>query len=145
MNKIVKIYTDGGCRGNPGIGGWGAVLIYNAHEKQIHGSHKDTTNNRMELTAAIKALASLKRPCQVELTTDSQYVKKGITEWIKKWEKNGWKTANKTPVKNSDLWKQLVKEVSRHTVKWHWIKGHAGHSENEKADQLANKAMDKIS
>lgn len=144
MNKLVKIFTDGACRGNPGIGGWGAVLYYDQHEKQIYGAAAETTNNRMELTAAIAALAALKRSCTVVLTTDSNYVKKGMTEWLADWKKRGWKTASKKPVKNEDLWKRLDQEVARHQVKWEWIKGHAGHKENELADQLANKAIDEL-
>jgi ribonuclease HI len=144
MKKTIKIYTDGGCRGNPGIGGWGAVLKYNGHEKRISGSCKETTNNRMELTAAIEALVSLKKSCQVILTTDSQYVKKGITQWIANWKRKGWKTANRKPVKNIDLWQRLDEETALHDVEWCWVKGHAGHPENELADELANREMDKL-
>lgn len=144
MNKVVEIYTDGACRGNPGIGGWGAVLLYEGHEKHLSGAEELTTNNRMELSAAIHALSSLKRSCNVKLTTDSVYVKKGITEWINSWKKRGWKTASKQPVKNVDLWKELDKEVSRHQIEWHWVKGHAGHKWNELADELANIAIDKL-
>lgn len=142
--KIVEIFTDGACRGNPGIGGWGVVLRYKDREKHLYGAEKLTTNNRMELMAAIKALRSLKQSCQVKLTTDSQYVKKGITEWMKNWKKRGWKTANKKPVKNMDLWCELDEETTRHEIEWHWIKGHAGHAENELADALANKAIDSV-
>jgi ribonuclease HI len=142
--KVVEIFTDGACRGNPGVGGWGVVLRYDGREKHLYGSEKLTTNNRMELTAAIFALRSLKRSCHVELTTDSQYVKKGITEWMDNWKKRGWKTVNKKPVKNLDLWRELDKETKRHQVKWHWIKGHAGHMENELADALANRAIDEL-
>ena len=142
MNTVVKIYTDGACRGNPGIGGWGAVLYCGDRERHLYAAEADTTNNRMELTAAIEALAALKRSCQVVLTTDSQYLKNGITEWLPVWKKRGWKTANKKPVKNIDLWKRLMKEVQRHQIKWEWVKGHAGHAQNELADQLANRAID---
>jgi len=138
----VEIWTDGACSGNPGPGGWGALLRYGDNEKELFGGEAETTNNRMELTAAIEALNALKKPCKVELTTDSQYVKGGITGWIFGWKKNGWKTAAKKPVKNDDLWKALDKAVSRHDVTWHWIKGHAGHDENEKADELARRGME---
>ena len=144
MNKIVKIYTDGACRGNPGIGGWGAVLRYSKHEKHLYGAEKETTNNRMELMAAIKALDVLKEPCCVILVTDSQYVKRGITEWVPNWRKRGWKTANKKDVKNVDLWQHLFSEASRHKVEWRWVKGHAGDVKNELADQLANLAIDEF-
>jgi len=144
MKKHVSIFTDGACRGNPGVGGWGAVLYYNDHEKRIYGAVQNTTNNQMELMAAIEALAALKQPCQVDLTTDSVYVKKGMTEWIVNWKKRGWKTASKKPVKNIELWQRLDQEVLRHQVAWHWIKGHAGHQENELADQLANQAIDEL-
>lgn len=142
--NLVEIYTDGACRGNPGPGGWGAILHYNGHEKHLYGGELETTNNRMELLAAIMALASLKRSCKVILTTDSQYVRKGITEWFTTWQKNGWRTANKKPVKNADLWQRLITEAERHQIEWHWIKGHSGHVENELADQLANKGIDEI-
>lgn len=140
-NKV-HIFTDGGCRGNPGIGGWGAVLRYNHTEKDLYGFEQNTTNNRMELMAAIRALELLSRPCDVELTTDSQYVRRGITEWMDAWKKRGWKTAAKKPVKNKDLWQRLDQAAEKHNIKWHWIKGHSGHEGNERADQLANKAMD---
>jgi ribonuclease HI len=139
----VTIYTDGACRGNPGPGGWGAVLMFGAHEKELCGGELATTNNRMELTAAIKALEALTRPCTVELHTDSQYVRQGITEWLPGWKARGWKTAAKAPVKNDDLWKQLDAARSRHTVSWRWVKGHAGDPGNERADRLANKGLDK--
>ena len=139
--KKVEIFSDGACKGNPGPGGWGALLRYEGTEKPLCGGEKNTTNNRMELMAAIEGLRSLKETCEVELTTDSQYVRKGITEWIKNWKKNGWKTAAKKPVKNADLWQQLDDEVTRHTVNWHWVKGHSGHRENEIADELANKGI----
>lgn len=140
--KAVEIYTDGACKGNPGPGGWGALLRYGEHEKQLFGGEGNTTNNRMELMAAIKALEELKRACDVKLTTDSQYVRKGITEWLKNWKKNGWKTAAKKPVKNADLWQMLDEQVQRHNVEWHWVKGHSGHPENELADELANRGAE---
>jgi ribonuclease HI len=142
--KKVKIFTDGACRGNPGPGGWGVLMRYNSHEKKLHGGEKNTTNNRMELTAAIKALQALKKPCNVELTTDSQYLKNGITNWIKKWKTKNWQTSAKKLVKNIDLWQQLDHEVERHNITWHWIRGHIGHPENEIADQLANKGVDEV-
>jgi len=138
----VEIWTDGACSGNPGPGGWGALLRYGDKEKEMFGGASQTTNNQMELTAAIKALNALKKPCEVDLTTDSQYVKGGITGWIFGWKKNGWKTSNKKPVKNVELWQALDEAVSRHKVNWHWIKGHAGHAENEKADELARRGME---
>ncbi|MEK6731407.1 MAG: ribonuclease HI [Pseudomonadota bacterium] len=144
MSKIVEIYTDGACRGNPGVGGWGAVLCYAGREKHLYGAEVHTTNNRMELMAAIQALASLTRACKIELTTDSKYVKNGMTEWLANWKKRGFKTANKKPVKNIDLWQRLDEEVTRHEIKWSWIKGHAGHKYNELADELANKAIDEL-
>jgi ribonuclease HI len=137
----VQIWTDGACSGNPGPGGWGAVLIYNGTEKELSGGAAETTNNRMELTAAIEALNALKRPCAIDLHTDSQYVKGGITGWIFGWKKNGWKTADKKPVKNVDLWQQLDAALQRHDVAWHWVKGHAGNEANEKADLLARQGM----
>ena len=141
---MVEIFSDGACRGNPGPGGWGAVLRYNDVEKPLSGSEQETTNNRMELTAVIEALKALTRPCKVAITTDSQYVKNGMTSWIINWKKNGWRGSNKKPVKNQELWQALDKEVSRHDVSWHWVKGHSGHRENEMADQLANEAIDKM-
>lgn len=140
--KVVEIWTDGACSGNPGPGGWGALLRFGESEKELCGGEAETTNNRMELKAAIEALNALKEPCQVELTTDSQYVKGGITGWIYGWKKNGWKTANKKPVKNAELWQELDEAVSRHKVNWHWVKGHAGHPENERADELARSGME---
>ncbi|MFN3234961.1 MAG: ribonuclease HI [Gammaproteobacteria bacterium] len=142
--KRVEMFTDGACSGNPGPGGWGVVLRYNAHEKTLKGGETQTTNNRMELMAAIKGLQALSSSCHVILTTDSQYVKNGMTAWLPKWKQNGWKTANKKPVKNSDLWQQLDECVSKHQVEWHWVKGHAGHPENEMADALAREGMEEI-
>lgn len=140
----VTIFTDGACRGNPGPGGWGVWLVSGRHEKELFGGEADTTNNRMELTAVIKALQALKRPCKVALHTDSQYVQKGITEWIHNWKARGWRTADRKPVKNADLWQALDEAVQRHEVEWHWVKGHAGHEGNEKADQLANRGVDSV-
>ncbi len=137
MRNKVEIWTDGACRGNPGPGGWGALLRYGDHEKELSGGTAHSTNNRMELMAAIVALESLKRPCEVRLTTDSVYLKDGITKWIHGWKRNGWRTAAKKPVKNADLWQRLDQAIAKHTVSWHWVKGHAGHDENERADQLA--------
>jgi ribonuclease HI len=142
MSDRVDIYTDGACRGNPGPGGWGAVLRYRGKEKQLYGGEDETTNNRMELKAVIMALEELTRPAAVRVTTDSQYVKKGITEWIHNWKRNGWRTSAKQPVKNSDLWRELDELVSRHDVAWDWVKGHSGHQENELADTLANRGID---
>ena len=142
--KSVDIYTDGACRGNPGPGGWGAILRFGEHEKELYGGEPDTTNNRMELLAAIRALQALKEPCNIALTTDSQYVRQGITEWLPTWKTNGRKTSNRKPVKNSDLWRELDEENARHQVEWHWIKGHSGHAENERADALANRAIDEM-
>ena len=135
------MFTDGACKGNPGPGGWGALLRYGEVEKPLCGGEKNTTNNRMELMAAIEGLKALKQPCEVHLTTDSQYVRQGITQWMHGWKKNGWKTAAKKPVKNEDLWRLLDEQVSRHKVEWSWVKGHSGHRENEIADQLANKGI----
>ncbi len=142
--ESIDIFTDGACRGNPGPGGWGALLRWNDHEKKIKGAEKQTTNNRMEMMAAIQALRSLKRPCRVNLTTDSQYLRKGMTEWMANWKRNNWRNSQKKPVKNQDLWKELDAEVSRHQVTWHWVKGHSGHIENELVDQLANMAIDEM-
>ena len=138
----VEIFTDGACRGNPGPGGWGAVLRYGEHEKELYGGETRTTNNRMELMAAIRALETLKRPCSVRVTTDSIYVRNGITDWLPNWKKRGWKTAAKKPVKNADLWQRLDQAVQAHRISWHWVKGHSGHVENERADQLANRGID---
>lgn len=143
MNRV-EIFTDGACRGNPGPGGWGAILRYNGHEKELYGGAADTTNNRMELTAAIVALESLNRDCAVSLTTDSEYLRKGITEWLEQWKKRGWRTAAKKPVKNVDLWQRLEVAIENHHVEWHWVKGHSGHDENERADQLANRGIDEL-
>jgi len=144
MPEKVVMYTDGACKGNPGPGGWGAVLNYGKARRLLHGGEADTTNNRMELMAAISGLKELKRSCEIELYTDSQYVRKGITEWMQGWKKNGWKTAAKKPVKNEDLWRQLDEEVARHRVNWHWVKGHAGNPGNELADELANKGVEEL-
>ncbi|MEH6630015.1 MAG: ribonuclease HI [Halopseudomonas aestusnigri] len=137
----VNIFTDGACSGNPGPGGWGALMLYKDNEKELCGGDAETTNNRMELQGAISALNALKKPAFVILTTDSVYVKDGITKWIFNWQKNGWKTANKKPVKNVELWKQLVEALKIHDVEWRWVKGHAGHPENERADELARQGM----
>ena len=142
LQNIVTIYTDGACKGNPGPGGWGAILKYGKNTKEIKGFSLNTTNNIMELTAVIEALRSLTRSCEIIITTDSNYVKDGISEWIHQWKKKGWKTAGKKPVKNKDLWQELEKEVQRHQISWKWVKGHSGHLENERADELANKAIE---
>lgn len=139
--KRVEIFTDGACSGNPGPGGWGAVLRSGAHEKELCGGESDTTNNRMELTAAIEALEALTEPCQVTLTTDSTYVRDGITRWLANWKQNGWRTSAKKPVKNQELWQKLDSQALRHDVTWKWVKGHSGHPENERADMLANQGM----
>lgn len=140
----VRIYSDGACRGNPGPGGWGALLQWNGREKALYGGEAETTNNRMELTAAIRALESLKRPCDVELVTDSEYVRKGITEWLDGWKRRGWKTAAKKPVKNADLWLALDTLNQKHRVRWRWVKGHSGDPGNEAADALANRGIDEL-
>jgi ribonuclease HI len=138
---IVSIFTDGACSGNPGPGGWGAILRWAGHERELSGGEPHTTNNRMELMAAIAALEALKRPCSVDLHTDSQYLRLGITEWIHGWKKNGWRTADRKPVKNAELWQRLDGAMARHEVRWHWVKGHAGHDLNERADTLAREAI----
>jgi ribonuclease HI len=143
MSHVI-IHTDGACKGNPGPGGWGAILQSGGKTKELRGGERLTTNNRMELTAAIKALEALNRPCRVDLHTDSKYVMDGITSWIHGWKARGWKTADKKPVKNDDLWKQLDAARARHEVKWHWVKGHAGHALNERADMLANLGIDEM-
>ena len=137
----VIVHTDGACSGNPGPGGWGAILSFGDHQKELMGGEAHTTNNRMELMAAISALEALTRPCLVDIHTDSQYVRNGIMSWIKQWKHNGWRTADKKPVKNIDLWQRLDAALERHTVHWHWVKGHAGHAENERADQLARDGL----
>jgi ribonuclease HI len=144
QGKVVHIYTDGACKGNPGPGGWGAVLAWNGTERELFGGEPATTNNRMELTAVIEALGALNRPCRVVLHTDSQYVQKGITEWIRGWKARGWRTAAKEPVKNADLWKKLDEVVRSHDIEWIWVKGHAGHAGNERADALANRGVASI-
>jgi len=141
MTPKVTVYTDGACKGNPGPGGWGALLMYGDKKKEISGGEGHTTNNRMELMGAIMALETLTKPCKVELHTDSQYVMKGVTQWIHGWKARGWKTADKSPVKNDDLWKRLDTARNRHEVDWRWVKGHAGHPLNERADELANKGL----
>lgn len=142
--KYVEIFTDGACRGNPGPGGWGALVRYGDTEKTMCGGEAETTNNRMELTAAIEALVALREPCHVDLTSDSEYVRKGITEWLPNWKKRGWKTAARKPVKNMDLWQKLDAAATRHRINWHWVKGHSGHRENEIADSLANIGVDQV-
>lgn len=142
--KHVTIYTDGACRGNPGPGGWGAVLQYGEHQRELYGAEPDTTNNRMELTAALQALEALREPCEIDLTTDSEYLRKGITEWLPGWKKRNWKTADRKPVKNADLWQALEQASARHRIRWHWVKGHSGHNGNEQADMLANRGIDEL-
>jgi len=141
---MIEIFTDGACRGNPGPGGWGALLRAGKHEKELWGGESHTTNNRMEMTAVIKSLEALKNPSKVVLTTDSQYVRKGITEWIDGWKKRQWKTAAKQPVKNVDLWKEIDALAAKHEVEWRWVKGHSGHAENERVDDLANRGIDEL-
>ena len=143
MNKV-EIFTDGACKGNPGPGGWGAILRYGTTEKEIYGASKNTTNNIMELTAVIESLKNLKKPCELIITTDSKYVKNGITEWIHNWKKNGWRTAAKKEVKNKELWIELDSLIQIHSISWDWVKGHSGHPENERADLLANVAIEKL-
>ena len=144
MTQRVRAFTDGGCRGNPGPGGWGVVLEYGEHRRELSGHQAATTNNQMELMAAIQALESLSRQCSVDLYTDSTYVQKGMKEWLANWKRRGWKTADGKPVKNADLWQRLDAAAARHDVDWHWVKGHAGHPGNEAADRLANEAMDAL-
>ena len=143
VNKV-EIFTDGACKGNPGPGGWGAILRYGTTEKEIYGASKNTTNNIMELTAVIESLKNLKKPCELIITTDSKYVKNGITEWIHNWKKNGWRTAAKKEVKNKELWVELDSLIQIHSITWDWVKGHSGHPENERADLLANIAIDEL-
>ena len=140
----VRIYTDGACKGNPGPGGWGALLQFDGREKELCGGEPGTTNNRMELTAVIRALEALNRRCDIDLYTDSQYVQKGISEWVASWKRRGWKTADKKPVKNVDLWLELDSLAGGHDIRWHWVRGHAGHAENERADQLANQGIESM-
>ncbi len=140
----MEIWTDGACSGNPGPGGWGALLRYDGHERELSGGARETTNNRMELMAAIAALEALRRPCRVQLTTDSEYLRRGITEWLARWQANGWQTSARKPVKNEDLWRRLASASSPHQISWHWVKGHAGHPENERADALATAAKERM-
>ncbi len=142
--KHVEIFTDGACSGNPGPGGWGAILRYNQHEKELSGAEAETTNNRMELMAAIAALEALREPVEVDLYTDSEYLKRGVSEWLAQWKARGWKTAARKPVKNADLWQRLEAAMAPHKVRWHWVKGHAGHAENERADALARAAIRRL-
>jgi ribonuclease HI len=144
VTNVVEAFTDGACRGNPGPGGWGALLRYRGRERTLHGGEPLTTNNRMELMAAIEALEALTRPCQVRLTTDSEYLRRGITEWLPNWKRRGWRTAARQPVKNVDLWQRLDAAAARHQVEWHWVRGHSGHPENERADALANQGIEEI-
>lgn len=139
--KRVEIFTDGACSGNPGPGGWGALLRFGGRERELKGGAAQTTNNRMELTAALEALDALKRPCRVDLYTDSEYLKNGITQWLPRWREKGWRTASKKPVKNADLWQALDTAIARHEVEWHWVRGHSGHPENDRADRLAGEGM----
>lgn len=142
--KKIEIYTDGSCLGNPGPGGWGAILKFNDSEKVIHGAEKDTTNNRMELKAALEAIKSVKEPCEIDLYTDSNYLRQGITEWMQNWKKNGWKTASRKPVKNVDLWQAIDDVIQSHKIDWHWVKAHNGHTENERVDKIAREAIKEL-
>lgn len=142
--KAVTIYSDGACRGNPGPGGWGALLSYGEHERELFGGERNTTNNRMELTAAIVALETLREGCHIQMFTDSEYVRRGITEWLPGWKARGWRTSGRQPVKNADLWQRLETACGRHRIEWHWVKGHSGDAGNERADQLANKGVDEV-
>ena len=144
MSDMVEVFSDGACKGNPGPGGWGALLRYGTDEKELWGGEPDTTNNRMELMAVIQALEALTRPSQVRVTTDSQYVKQGVTAWMARWKRNGWRTADRKPVKNRDLWERLDKATSRHELQWQWVRGHRGHPENERADRLANRGIPEL-
>ena len=144
MAEKVEMFTDGACRGNPGKGGWGALLRFGDAEKSLYGGEMESTNNRMELTAVIKGLEAIKKPCKIEITTDSKYVLSGITEWMPNWKKRNWRTASKKPVLNVDLWQQLDALVQQHDIEWHWVKGHSGHPENEIADELANRGIDEL-
>jgi ribonuclease HI len=143
--EVVRIYTDGACKGNPGPGGWGAILQVGGEERELFGGEPQTTNNRMELTAVIRALEALKPPCLIEVYTDSQYVQKGISEWLLDWKRRGWRTADRKPVKNVDLWQELDRLAGAHRIAWHWVKGHAGHPQNERADALANRGVEELS
>ena len=144
MDNVVRLYTDGACKGNPGVGGWGALLRLGETEKELYGGEADTTNNRMELMAVIQGLNALKRSCVVEVWLDSEYVKNGITQWMTNWKRRGWKTADKKPVKNAELWRELDAAAQRHTVTWHWVRGHTGHEGNERADALANRGVEQV-
>ena len=144
MSDLIEVYTDGACRGNPGPGGWGVLLRYGSHEKRMRGGEANTTNNRMELMAAIMALEAVKKAGKIRLTTDSQYVKNGITQWLANWKRRGWKTASKQPVKNQDLWQRLDRATIDHDIEWQWVRGHSGHPENEIADQLANLGIEEL-
>lgn len=145
MTDPVIIYTDGACKGNPGPGGWGVILSYKGNVKELYGGDPATTNNRMELMAAIQALETLNKPCSVQMNTDSKYVLQGITEWMSNWKKRGWKTASRSPVKNEDLWRRLDAAIQRHNIEWTWVKGHSGHKDNDRADELANLGIDSLS
>ena len=145
MSELIEIYTDGACKGNPGVGGWGALLRYKTREKEIFGGEVETTNNRMELSAVIQALTLVKKPSKIKLYTDSQYVVQGITEWMENWQRRGWRTSGNKPVKNADLWRNLNSLVDKHEIEWVWVRGHSGHNGNERADELANRGVDSVS